>query len=410
MAFNLGAFLQGGTSGYKFVKDMQGQEEDRARKKLQGDREEKQFQREEATALEADNYKKGQQSIVKEWAAENGFEIPEAPKAPAANAATQPAGAPPVNATAPDAVAAPQLPPASGAGVNPPPAANGVMPQEAPAITAPPASAPPINAAPVNQPARPMAKQPSGAQLIDLQTRMAKYDLQNGKTENMMKLFGTMQKIKSEGVPNALPLFASGQNEAGMAAYNSAGDGRYKFVSSEDGVHTTAGGTKTKTKIITMEEEGTGKRVVVNIAELGQSLMDAEKTLEGARKDRELGTKEKTADAQMRAAGGKGDKPENNLAKTKDAAQKFGLLFGLGTDAVGNIIVPPTFDPKQKARYLDGIQQIQTLVDSGIPHYEAMNSIAKKMMNEQDREKSMKPGDSKKSSTSVPDSIVKSWK
>lgn len=270
---NIGAFLQGGAGGYKFVKDMQGQEDERLRKKNQDVRDDVKAGREDAAYGSEQAYKQELQNSINQWRDANGFGEQSAKAAPAAVSPTQ---------------------------TDAPPAASGVMPQSTAQPPATPMAAGIKSPQSVQQPPRPNANQ-----MLDLQSRMAFVGLKHGQTEGVVKLQQTMEKMRDEGFDKSLGLMKQGRYKEAFDHFNSIGNEKREFVSAKDGVYVTPTGDKIPTRLVTARSAD-GSTTVLDTAQMEFQLMKAKDLVEMSQKGREVGAKEKTASA---AEAAKGVKP-----------------------------------------------------------------------------------------------------
>lgn len=288
MAFNLGSFLQGGAGGYKFVKDMQVQEDERLRKKNQDVRDDVKAGREDAAYGIEQAYKQDLQNSINQWKDVNGF-------SEQSSAQTTPA----VAAQTPTTV---------------PPAASSVMPQS----TVPAQPALPMAAgitAPQAQPTQPQATtqapRPNANQMLDLQSRMAFVGLKHGQTEGVDKLQQTMEKMRDEGFDKSLEMMKQGRYQEAFDRFNSIGKEKREFVSAKDGIYVTPAGDKIPTKLVTAKLAD-GTTTVLDTAKMEFQLMKAKDLVEMGQKSREVGAKEKIAEADKSKAAteaAKGVKP-----------------------------------------------------------------------------------------------------
>ena len=80
-------------------------------------------------------------------------------------------------------------------------------------------------------------------------------------------------------------------------------------------------------------------------------------------------------------------KGDDLLKQVKDAADKYGIAYGIKTDTLGNLIMPPDLSAENKKKYFEGLEQLQGLIQGGAQSYAAVNYLYKNQADEQARAK-----------------------
>lgn len=301
---NIAAFINGGFGGYKAVKDLQGQEDERLRKKNQDVRDDVKAGREDKAYGDEQAFKQDLQASINQWKDANGFG--EQPAAPAVPATT-------------------------------PPAANGVMPQ-APQ-TAPAQLATPMAVgitAPPSQPTQPQTSaqppRPNANQMLDLKTRIAFTSLKHGKPEGVIELQQTMEKMRDEGFDKTLQMLKQpGNEQAAFDYFNSLGKEKREFVSAKDGIYVTPTGDKIPTRLVTARSAD-GTTTVLDTAQMEFQLMKAKDLVDMSQKSRKVGAEEVSAKAKAANGGGGITLPQQRVNYEIESARKH--ITGLSPEEI----------------------------------------------------------------------------
>lgn len=259
MAIDLSESASKGITIFNAMKGIQDQEYDRSRKIKQNS--------------DADSLEKRRKAEIGKWAQDY-------PQYSSLIPSTEPTGVAANGLTAPTT---PQSAPDQGSQVT-----TQVQPAQTPSAQGQIQSQPNPVASGVNKPAPRMELNP----MLDLQSRMAFFDLKEGNPNGVIQLRNTMQKLKDEGVPRSLMLFKQGRDKEAFDSFNSTGQEKLTPVSSENGIYVTPNGDKVPTRIITARRSD-GTTTTINTAETEFRMLGAEKLIELGQKSRDTAVKER---------------------------------------------------------------------------------------------------------------------
>lgn len=284
MNFNLGSFLSGATTGYKFTKEMQAQDEEAVDRKKRRQRDDDRYQRETKSYDDAQAYEQSRKDVFQNWqdSINPQSERPAQVHPRVANH-NSPEDGPSASSMASRGVA---------------------MPQEAPVITVQPQamikSPDGFGRSDAQMAAQPQAQdiKPTSNQFMDLQMRYAFNDLRAGKGDGggLMALHQTAAKMREEGFDQTMDLLNKGQYQAGFDKFNSTGTEKREFVSAKDGEFVTPTGDKIPTKLVTFAMPD-GSTNTISTAQALFQRMKMEDILKIGFESRRTKATEKNADA-----------------------------------------------------------------------------------------------------------------
>lgn len=301
---NIAAFINGGFGGYQAVKNLQGQEDERLRKKNQDVRDDVKAGREDKAYGDEQAYKQDLQTSINQWKDANGL-------------GGSPQAQPPILPSGPSVAAAsgvmPQAPQTAPAQPATPMAAGITAPQSQPQTSA--------------QPPRPNANQ-----MLDLKMRIAFSGLKHGKPEGVFELQQTMEKMRDEGFDKTLQMLKQpGNEQAAFDYFNSLGKEKREFVSAKDGIYVTPTGDKIPTRLVTARSAD-GTTTVLDTAQMEFQLMKAKDLVEMSQKSRKVGAEEVSAKAKAANGGGGITLPQQRTNYEIESARKH--IAGLSPEEI----------------------------------------------------------------------------
>jgi len=247
---------------------------------------------------------------------------------------------------------------------------------------------------------RPEKEQPTMADSLNYKSRILDLKRKNGMdvSNDLVELSGLRKKMDDEGLTHAYALLNAGRYEDAEKAFNSVGNSKgWKLEGAPIEKTIKIDGQEMPTKIATFIMPN-GEKRVINSARDMSAMMNIENQIKYGQEGSKISeasrhnkaTEENNADkiamlqAKIDAKQLKGD---DLLKQVKDAADKYGIAYGIKTDTLGNLIMPPDLSSESKKQYFTGLEQLQGLIQLGAPSYAAVNSLYKNQSEEMARAK-----------------------